>query len=126
MAEKENTVYILRCGDGSLYTGWTNDLEARLHAHRSGRGAKYPRSRPPVELVYTERCATRGEALSREAAIKRLTRAEKLALIAAKAGSRRRTAPAKHSPALSGVTSIKGAPSSTLSGVSARKKSSSR
>lgn len=75
------TVYILRCSDGSLYTGWTNNLSARLHAHQSGSGAKYTRSRLPVELVYTENCSTRSEALRREAAIKRLSRAEKLTLI---------------------------------------------
>ncbi len=80
-AGKRCFVYLLRCGDGSLYTGWTNDLPARLRAHRSGSGAKYTRSRLPVELVYTEECADRSEALRREAAIKRLPRAKKLALI---------------------------------------------
>lgn len=75
------TVYILRCGDGSLYTGCTNDLPRRLEAHRTGRGAKYTRSRPPVELVYREEAADRSAALRREAAIKRLPRAKKLALI---------------------------------------------
>lgn len=75
------TVYILRCGDGSLYTGCTNDLPRRLGAHRSGRGAKYTRSRPPVELVYREAAADKSAALRREAAIKRLPRQEKLALI---------------------------------------------
>ena len=72
-------VYILRCGDGTLYTGCTNDLPRRLQAHQSGRGAKYTRSRLPVELVYPDRSA----ALRREAAIKRLDRRRKLALIAA-------------------------------------------
>ena len=76
-----NAVYILRCGDGTLYTGWTNDLEKRLKAHASGRGAKYTRSRLPVEPVYREALPGRGEAMRREAQIKRLTRAEKLALI---------------------------------------------
>ena len=76
-----NWVYILRCGDGTLYTGWTNDLEKRLKAHASGRGAKYTRSRLPVEPVYREALPGRGEAMRREAKIKRLTRAEKLALI---------------------------------------------
>ena len=74
-------VYMLRCGDGSLYTGCTNDLSRRLEAHRSGRGAKYTRSRPPVALAYREEVADRSAALRREAAIKRLTRDQKLALI---------------------------------------------
>ncbi len=86
-AEKRCFVYLLRCGDGSLYTGWTNNLPARLAAHRSGSGAKYTRSRLPVELVYAEECATRSEALRREAAIKRLPRAAKLALIAGEKNS---------------------------------------
>lgn len=76
-----HTVYILRCSDGTLYTGWTTDAEARLKAHNSGRGAKYTRSRRPVEMVYREECAGRSEALKREWRIKRLTRAEKEALI---------------------------------------------
>ena len=75
-------VYILRCGDGTLYTGCTNDLPRRLQAHQSGRGAKYTRSRLPVELVYQEAVPDRSAAL-REAAIKRLDRRRKLALIAA-------------------------------------------
>lgn len=74
-------VYILRCGDGTLYTGCTNDLPHRLEAHRGGRGAKYTRSRLPVELAYQEEAADRSAALRREAAIKRLTRQEKLKLI---------------------------------------------
>lgn len=73
-------VYILRCRDGSLYTGMTNDLPHRLAAHGAGRGGAYTRSRLPVRLVYTERRRSRGAALSREAAIKRLPRAAKLAL----------------------------------------------
>ena len=73
-------VYILRCGDGTLYTGCTNDLPRRLQAHQSGRGAKYPRSRLPVELVYQEAVPDRSAALRREAAIKRLDRRRKLAL----------------------------------------------
>jgi len=76
-------VYILRCGDGTLYTGCTNDLPRRLRAHQSGRGAKYTRSRLPVELVYQEAVPDRSAALRREAAIKRLGRRRKLALIAA-------------------------------------------
>ena len=78
----ENWVYILRCADGSLYTGWTNDLPRRLAAHQTGRGAKYTRAHLPVELVYTECFATRTEAMRREAAIKQLTRLQKLRLIA--------------------------------------------
>lgn len=80
-----NYTYILRCGDGSLYTGWTNDLEKRVAAHRGGKGCKYTRSRLPVELVYWETHATKEEAMRREWAIKHLTRAEKLALIKEKA-----------------------------------------
>ena len=63
-------VYILRCGDGTLYTGCTNDLVRRLRAHQSGRGAKYTRSRLPVELVYWEAAEDRAAALRREAAVK--------------------------------------------------------
>ena len=77
-------VYMLRCGDGSLYTGSTTDVARRVEAHRSGRGAKYTRSRPPVTLVYQEAQGGRSEALRREAAIKRLSRAEKLQLAAGK------------------------------------------
>ena len=80
------TVYILRCGDGTLYTGCTNDLPRRLAAHRSGRGAKYTRSRLPVEPVYREEAADKSAALRREAAIKRLDRRKKLALIGEKEG----------------------------------------
>ena len=74
-------IYMLRCGDGSLYTGITNDLTKRLAAHRTGTGARYTRARLPVRLVYREARATRGSALRREAAIKRLPRAAKLALV---------------------------------------------
>ena len=76
-----NYVYILRCGDGSLYTGWTNDLEKRVKAHSSGRGAKYTRTHLPVELVYSEQLDTKEAAMSREWHIKRLSHAEKLRLI---------------------------------------------
>lgn len=72
--------YILLCADGTLYTGWTNDVEKRLAAHNAGRGAKYTRGRRPVTLLYAEECASRSEAMSREAAIKKLTREEKLLL----------------------------------------------
>ena len=77
----EAYTYILECKDGSLYTGWTNDLTRRVKAHNEGRGAKYTRSHRPVHLVYFESFATKEEALAREAAIKKLTRAAKLALI---------------------------------------------
>lgn len=77
----EAYTYILECKDGSLYTGWTNDLTQRVKAHNEGRGAKYTRSHRPVHLVYFESFATKEEALAREAAIKKLTRAAKLALI---------------------------------------------
>ena len=73
--------YMLRCGDGSLYTGWTNDLAKRLKAHSEGRGGKYTRSHRPVELVYAERRESREDAMRREAAIKRLSREEKLRLL---------------------------------------------
>ena len=76
-----NYVYILRCGDGSLYTGWTNDLEHRLKMHSDGKGGKYTRSHLPVELVYHECCDTPSQARSREVKIKRLSRADKLRLI---------------------------------------------
>lgn len=75
-------VYILRCGDGTLYTGCTNDLEKRLAAHQSGKGAKYTRARLPVELAYFEPAPDRSAALRREMAVKALTRRQKLALIA--------------------------------------------
>lgn len=82
MAEEHGWwVYILRCADGTLYTGMAADVERRMRIHSAGRGAKYTRSRLPVELVYREACASRSEALRREAAIKGLRRAEKLALI---------------------------------------------
>ena len=77
-------VYMVRCRDGSLYTGWTNDLAARLAAHNSGRGAKYTRGRAPVTLVYAEAFPERGPALKRERQIKRMSRGEKLELIATK------------------------------------------
>jgi len=74
-------VYMLRCGDGSLYTGATNDLERRLRVHGTGRGAAYTRSRLPVRLVYAEPAADRSAALRREWALKQLTRPEKVALV---------------------------------------------
>lgn len=70
-------VYILRCGDGTLYCGIALNVEARLEAHRSGKGARYTRGRGPLELVHIETCATKGEALRRERQIKALPRARK-------------------------------------------------
>ena len=74
-------VYMLRCKDGSLYTGWTNNLEHRLAMHSSGRGAKYTRGRGPLELVYSEELPDKEAALRRECAIKKLRREQKLALL---------------------------------------------
>lgn len=74
-------VYLLRCRDGTLYTGYTDDPERRLRVHNAGKGAKYTRSRLPVELVYQEQCPDKSAALRREREIKRMRRAEKLALI---------------------------------------------
>ena len=74
-------VYMLRRKDGSLYTGWTNDLEHRLAMHNSGRGAKYTRGRGPLELVYSEELPDKEAALRRECAIKKLRREQKLALL---------------------------------------------
>ena len=74
-------LYILRCGDGTLYTGITTDVARRLEAHRQGRGAKYTRGRGPLELAYQEECGTHSEALKREYAVKQLTREEKEDLI---------------------------------------------
>lgn len=76
-----NYTYILRCADGTLYCGWTNNLEKRLKAHNSGKGAKYTRCRLPCELVYYEEFETSIEAQKREYKIKTLSREEKLALI---------------------------------------------
>lgn len=79
----ENTwyLYILRCKDGTLYTGITTDVEKRFDAHQSGKGAKYTRGRSPLELVYREACGTHSNALKREIAVKRLTREQKQAMI---------------------------------------------
>lgn len=76
-----NYTYILKCSDGSLYTGWTNRLEERVKAHNEGRGAKYTRGRRPVELVYYEALETKEEALRREYTIKQMNRTQKLLLI---------------------------------------------
>lgn len=76
-------VYLLRCADGTLYAGCTTDPRRRLQQHNAGRGAKYTRARRPVSLVYVEQAEDHSQALRREAALKRLSRKEKLALIAA-------------------------------------------
>lgn len=81
MKDKGNYTYLLQCADGTLYCGWTNRLKERVEAHNQGRGAKYTRGRRPVHLVYYEKFATKKEAMQREAAVKRMTRQEKLRLI---------------------------------------------
>ena len=81
---KKHYVYILRCSDGTFYTGWTTDPERRTKVHNSGKGAKYTRARRPVELIYYEEFDDKIEAQRREWAIKQLTRAEKEELIAGK------------------------------------------
>ena len=83
--------YLLHCRDGSIYTGITDDLKARIATHNEGRGAKYTRSRRPVKLLAAFAHRTKGAAMSREARIKRLTRGAKLALL-------RRLKPARRSP----------------------------
>ena len=85
--KKEWTVYILECGDGTLYTGITDDLERRLQAHAEGRGAKYTRGRGPLKLRYRETVPDKSTALKRECAIKRLRKREKLAIICEKQAS---------------------------------------
>jgi putative endonuclease len=82
VSERAAFVYLLRCGDASLYCGWTFDLERRLEAHRAGRGARYTRSRLPLELAAVIELADAASARREEARIKRLTRSEKLELIA--------------------------------------------
>ena len=74
-------LYILRCGDGTLYTGITTDVEKRLEAHRSGKGAKYTRGRSPLELIYREKCGSHSDALKREVAVKKLSRKQKEMLL---------------------------------------------
>ena len=72
-----NYTYIVKCSDGTFYTGWTNDLTRRMEAHNQGRGAKYTKARRPVTLIYYEAFETKEEAMKREYAIKRLSRKEK-------------------------------------------------
>ena len=87
MKDEKNYVYIVQCCDGSLYTGWTTDVEKRVTAHNAGTGAKYTKARRPVTLVYFEALESKSEALKREAAIKKLSRSDKLELIKAKSTS---------------------------------------
>ena len=81
MTDNRYFTYILRCSDDSLYTGYTTDLAKRLQTHNAGKGAKYTKARLPVEMVYHEEYATKEEAMRREAAIKKLTRKQKIELI---------------------------------------------
>ena len=76
-----NYTYIVECSDGTLYTGWTNNLEKRLEAHNAGKGAKYTKTRRPVKLVYQEQFETKEEAMSREYHTKQLSRKEKMKLM---------------------------------------------
>lgn len=82
--ERKWFVYMLRCGDGSLYTGIAVDVEHRLEMHRSGKGAKYTRGRGPLEIVYREECADHSAALKRELALKALSKEDKEGLISQK------------------------------------------
>ena len=77
-----HAVYVLRCGDGSLYTGYTTDVVRRLREHRAGEGARYTRGRGPLELVHVERFGSRSAAMSREYELKQLSKAEKERLVA--------------------------------------------
>lgn len=77
----KNYTYIVRCSDGTLYTGWTNDLEKRIKNHNTGKGAKYTKTRTPVTLVYYETFPTKQEAMKREYVIKQMKRKEKEKLI---------------------------------------------
>ncbi|MFZ1248093.1 MAG: GIY-YIG nuclease family protein [Leptotrichiaceae bacterium] len=79
--EKKDCVYILECNDGTLYTGWTNDIDKRFKAHNDGKGAKYTKGRRPLKLVYLEELETKSEALKRENEIKKMTKDKKRQLI---------------------------------------------
>lgn len=83
-------LYILRCGDGTLYTGITTDVEKRLEAHRAGKGAKYTRGRQPLELVYREVCGSHSDALKREIQVKKLPRKTKETLLFASENRQRK------------------------------------
>ncbi len=77
----EHFIYIVRCSDGTLYTGWSHDVEARVAKHNSGKGSKYTRSRLPVVLIYKEKQQNKSAAMKREYAIKRLSRREKMMIV---------------------------------------------
>lgn len=81
MKSKNAFVYLLRCADDTIYTGWTYDVARRVQAHQDGRGARYTRTRRPVALIYRERCASRRAAMQREIAIKQMPRARKLRIV---------------------------------------------
>lgn len=83
MASKEHLVYVLKCHDGTLYTGYTNDLKHRIRMHEEGKGAKYTRGRGPFEIIYTYEFENKSDAMREEYRIKKLSREEKLALIRA-------------------------------------------
>lgn len=85
MADDAHYVYVLRCGDDTLYTGYTTDVERRVEEHAAGEGAKYTRGRTPVELVHVEQFASRSAAMQREHEIKQLSRAAKESLVEADA-----------------------------------------
>ena len=94
-APRKAYAYILKCSDNTLYTGWTTDLPKRLKSHNQGKGAKYTRSRLPVTLAYYETFETKQEAMSREAAIKKLSRPQKERLISSKNHDYQNTTAAK-------------------------------
>lgn len=81
MEENEHIVYMLKCGDNSLYTGYTNNLEQRIAAHNEGKGAKYTRGRGPFQVVFVEKFPTKEEAMQKEYQIKQLSRKEKFQLV---------------------------------------------
>jgi putative endonuclease len=85
LSERVHFVYMVRCADGTLYTGYARDPERRAKVHNTGRGAKYTSHRLPVSLVYAEPCESRSDALKREYALKSLSRSEKEVLVRAKA-----------------------------------------
>jgi putative endonuclease len=91
-------VYLLRCADGTLYTGWTWDVARRVHAHQEGHGARYTRARRPVQLLYQECLPSRRAAMRREAQIKQWNRARKLALAMQSDADERRRARKKQNP----------------------------
>lgn len=85
-ADMKNCVYLVVCSDGSLYCGWTNNLEQRVSAHNQGKGAKYTKPRRPVSLIWWAICQSRSDAMKAEAAIKKLSRSEKQSLSRREAG----------------------------------------